>query len=71
MMADILVRFDCKHEQRFEVPIEADVRIPDHARGLGKCPECRGGGDWYPVAGVAPGERGDDLVVDSIMIMPA
>ncbi|HZU13630.1 MAG TPA: hypothetical protein VFB58_12390 [Chloroflexota bacterium] len=70
MMAEVLTRFDCSHEQRFDVSIEDDVRIPDRARGLGKCPACRGGGQWFPVAGVVPDPDGH-LTIDSIMIMPA
>lgn len=62
--------FDCKHEQDLEVQIEDDVIIPASVRGLGKCPTCKGEVNSVPIAGVAPGADGRELVLDSILMMP-
>lgn len=61
--------FDCKHETDLEVSIDEDVEIPSSVRGLGKCPQCVGGGHLVPVSGVAPQPDGR-VIVDSIMLIP-
>jgi hypothetical protein len=62
-------RFDCKHEKDIILSIEDDVEIPESVRGLGKCPDCTGGGNLTAVGGIAP-RPGGKVVLDSIMMMP-
>lgn len=70
-MVQVQTVFDCRHERELSVQIENDVVIPDQVRGIGKCPQCRGGGEYYNVAGIAPQSGGKELVLDTIMIMPS
>lgn len=70
MKARVHTTFDCKHDQEIEVSIDDDVVVPETVRGLGKCPDCLGGGKLVPISGVAPQPGGRDLMLDSIMMMP-
>jgi hypothetical protein len=70
MRAQVNTRFDCKHETVVEVDVDDDTEIPATVRGLGKCPNCRGEGNWIAISGVAPKAGGREVVLDSIHIMP-
>jgi hypothetical protein len=70
-MVTVHTVFDCKHERDVEIRIEDDVVIPEQVRGLGKCPACQGVEGMVPITGVAPGPGGKELVLDSILMMPA
>ncbi|MGH2449558.1 MAG: hypothetical protein ACRDFS_13280 [Chloroflexota bacterium] len=63
--------FDCKHELDVEVSVDEDVMVPASVRGLGKCPSCKGYGETFAVSGIAPKPGGQQLVLDSILMMPA
>ena len=69
-MARVHTRFDCQHEAEVDVSIDDDITIPEVVRGLGQCPECMGERHLIAVSGVAPQPGGQQLVLDSILMMP-
>jgi len=69
-MARVRTRFDCKHETDIDVAVDRDITIPDVVRGLGQCPDCMGEEHVIAVSGVAPQPGGQELVLDSILMMP-
>lgn len=70
-MVQVATIFACKHEILIEVDVDDEVRIPETVRGVGKCPACRGETNMIAVSGLAPMAGGKDVVLDSIMMMPA
>lgn len=62
--------FDCQHETDVEVSIDDDIAVPEVVRGLGQCPDCMGEPHVIAVSGVAPQPGGQQLVLDSILMMP-
>lgn len=69
-MALVHTVFDCKHERDLEVAVDDDVIVPPSVRGLGKCPACTGQEHAIPVSGVQPQAGGQQLVLDSILMIP-
>ncbi len=69
-MAKVHTIFDCKHEQTVEVDVDSDVEIPPSVRGLGKCPACQGNINMIAISGVAPKPGGQQVVLDTILMMP-
>jgi hypothetical protein len=69
-VATVHTVFDCKHEKEIDVDIDDDVEVPASVRGLGQCPDCIGEPNLVPVSGVAPKPGGQELVLDSIMMIP-
>jgi hypothetical protein len=61
--------FDCSHEMDVEVAIDDDVVVPASVRGLGDCPECKGEEHVVPVSGISPQPGGQELVLDSILMI--
>lgn len=69
-MTQVHTRFECSHEMSVDVAIDGDVQVPEVVRGLGKCPGCTGEEHVIAVSGVAPQNGGEQLVLDSILMIP-
>jgi hypothetical protein len=69
-MVRVRTRFDCGHELDVDVRVDDDVTVPDTVRGLGQCPSCMGEGNLVAISGVAPQPGGQELVLDSILMIP-
>jgi len=61
--------FDCKHTSSVRVSLDADVKVPDQVRGLGKCADCMEETNLIAISGVQPGPDGS-LSLDSVFWMP-
>jgi hypothetical protein len=67
--AAVQAAFDCKHVTPVDIDVDADVRIPDDVRGLGKCADCMEETNLIAISGVQPQSDGT-LVLDSVFWMP-
>jgi hypothetical protein len=69
VLARVYTVFDCKHEKEIEVSIDDDIVVPESVRGLGSCPDCKGEQHVVAISGVAPQPGGQQLVLESILMM--
>ena len=69
-MVSVHTVFDCKHEREIDVDVDSDTVVPSSVRGLGQCPECMGEANVVPVSGVVPQPGGNEIVLDSILMIP-